>query len=345
MRVSSISGLLATCGFFTLAVHAAAAVCLRLSILVSCWYLLTAGGARAGEIRAENEPLRPLPQRLVIDTRKARLGAKLFFDPQLSADNSVSCASCHPFDHGGADYGARSIGTGGQAGGINAPSIFNLAFNFRYNWNGAAETLHQHLDLPMRNPVVMGTDFPQIVEKLKRSGDYAQQFAAVFPKGLTPAAVKDALVEYERALITPNSRFDQWLRDNTAALTAPEREGYRLFKSLGCTSCHQGVNVGGNLFQKFGVMGDYFTDRGNITKPDFGRFNVTGEERDRFVFRVPSLRNVAQTAPYFHDGSASTLPEAVRVMARYQLGRTIGEDDVGRIVAFLSTLTGELQQP
>jgi len=301
--------------------------------------------ATGADTPAANEPLRPLPQRIRIDTRKARLGGKLFFDPQLSADKSVSCASCHPFDHGGADYGPKSVGNGGKMGGINAPSIFNLAFNFRYNWNGAAETLHAHLDLPMRNPAVMGMDFPEIAERLRHSGDYAQQFAAAFPEGLTPATIKDALVEYERALITPNGRFDRWLRGDPAALTAQELEGYRRFKSLGCTSCHQGTNVGGNLFQKFGVMGDYFADRGNVTKPDWGRFNVTNDERDRYVFRVPSLRNVAQTAPYFHDGSAATLPDAVRVMARYQLGRTISEEDVAKIVAFLSTLSGELQQP
>ena len=293
----------------------------------------------------ETEPVRPIPQRIPMDVRKARLGAKLFFDPQLSKDNSVSCASCHPFDHGGADYGPRSVGTGGTMGGINAPSVFNLAFNFRYNWNGVAETLHEHLDLPMRNPAVMGTDFAEIAKKLQVSGDYSKQFAAVFPDGLTPGNVKDALVEYERVLITPNSRFDRWLRGDKAALDPQEIEGYRRFKSLGCTSCHQGVNVGGNLFQKFGVMGDYFADRGNITKPDYGRFNVTNDEKDRFVFRVPSLRNVGLTSPYFHDGSAETLPDAVRVMARYQLGRTISEEDVARIVAFLTTLTGELQQP
>jgi cytochrome c peroxidase len=293
----------------------------------------------------ETEPIRPLPQRIAVDVRKARLGSKLFFDPQLSVDNTVSCASCHAFDHGGADYAPRSVGAGGKAGGINAPSIFNLAFNFRYNWNGVAETLHEHLDLPMRNPAVMGADFADIVKKLQASGDYPQQFASVFTDGLTSANIKDALVEYERALITPNSRFDRWLRGDTTALEPQEIEGYRRFKSLGCTSCHQGVNIGGNLFQKFGVMGDYFADRGNVTKPDWGRFNVTNDERDRFVFRVPSLRNVALTSPYFHDGSAATLPEAVRVMARYQLGRTLSEEDIARIVAFLTTLTGELQQP
>ncbi|MDR3404210.1 MAG: cytochrome c peroxidase [Chthoniobacter sp.] len=317
-------------------------ICAILSLLAGFAALCAQAGEPAAEV---TEPVRPLPQHIAIDPAKAKLGAKLFFDPQLSGDNSVSCASCHHFDHGGADYGAHSTGVASQVGGINSPSIFNLEFDFRYNWNGAAETLYQHLDLPMRNPVVMATDFPKIVEKLKQSGDYPQQFRAVFHEGLTEQTVKDALVEYERSLITPNCRFDKWLRGDQRALNTQEIEGYRLFKSLGCTSCHQGVNIGGNLFQKFGVMGDYFTDRGNITKADFGRFNLTNEESDRFVFRVPSLRNVAMTAPYFHDGSAATLPEAVRVMARYQLGRTISEDEISRIVAFLSTLTGELQQP
>jgi cytochrome c peroxidase len=317
----------------------------RTRIFLPALVLLASLCGAIAETPGNVEPLRPLPQRISIDVRKARLGAKLFYDPQLSSDNTVSCASCHPFDHGGADYTAHSTGTGGKVGGINAPSIFNLAFEFRYNWNGAAETLYEHLDLPMRNPAVMGTDFTKIVEKLKGSGDYPQQFKNVFREGLTPDTVKLALVEYERALITPNSRFDRWLRGDQSALTEQEVQGYRRFKSLGCTSCHQGANVGGNLFQKFGVMGDYFADRGEVTKPDWGRFNVTNDEKDRFVFRVPSLRNVALTAPYFHDGSAATLPDAVRVMARYQLGRTISEDDIAKIVAFLATLTGELQQP
>ena len=322
----------------------------RASSSVCLWWWLVATGpavsawaAAPGEDAAE--PLRPLPQRVAIDPARAKLGEKLFFDPQLSGDNSVSCSACHHFDHGGADYTKHSIGVGGKEGGVNTPSIYNLDFDFRYNWNGAADNLYQHLELPMRNPVVMATDFPRIVEKLKASGDYSQQFARVFREGLTEQTVKDAIVEYERSLITPNCRFDQWLRGDTKALNSVELEGYHLFKSLGCTSCHQGVNVGGNLFQKFGVMGDYFTDRGNITKADYGRFNLTNDESDRFVFRVPSLRNVAMTSPYFHDGSAATLPDAVRVIARYQLGRVINEDEISKIVAFLSTLTGELQQP
>jgi cytochrome c peroxidase len=148
-------------------------------------------------------------------------------------------------------------------------------------------------------------------------------------------------VEFERSLITPNSRFDRYLLGDESAITAEEKAGYALFKSYGCVACHQGRNVGGNMFQIFGVMDDYFANRGHITDADYGRFNVTGREEDRFHFRVPSLRNVALTAPYFHDGTAESLDQAVMVMARYQLGVTMPAEDVGLIVKFLGTLTGE----
>ncbi len=288
------------------------------------------------------EPIHPLPAKVAVDPAAARLGAQLFADKRLSADGSVSCLSCHPFNHGGADPRPHSIGTGGKPGGVNAPSIFNLEFQSMYNWTGAAADLGSHLDLPMKNPAVMGNDLPAVAQRLQPDAKYQAAFRAVFPDGLTVENLRRALVEYERSLVTPHCRFDKWLLGKESAITNEELEGYRLFKSLGCTSCHQGVNVGGNLFQKFGVMGDYFTDRGDIAKADYGRYNITGEERDRFVFRVPSLRNVALTAPYFHDGSAKTLSNAVRVMAQYQLGRTVSDEDVSKIVAFLGTLTGEI---
>ncbi len=155
--------------------------------------------------------------------------------------------------------------------------------------------------------------------------------------------VKNAIAEFERTLLTPGSRFDRHLRGDATALSAEEKAGYLKFKSYGCISCHQGVNIGANLFQRMGVIGDYFADRGNITKADLGRFNVTGQESDRHVFKVPGLRNVALTAPYFHDGSARTLEEAVEVMAKYQLGRPLPPGDLADIVRFLHTLTGELE--
>jgi cytochrome c peroxidase len=165
---------------------------------------------------------------------------------------------------------------------------------------------------------------------------------ATTPGGITERNVRTSIATFERTLLTPGARFDRWLQGDKGALSEEEAAGYALFKSVGCIACHQGQNVGGNMFQKFGVLGDYFEDRGHVTRDDYGRFNVTGLESDRFVFRVPSLRNVELTAPYFHDGSATTLEQAVRTMARYQLGRPLADGDVQRLVAFLKTLTAPL---
>jgi cytochrome c peroxidase len=187
----------------------------------------------------------------------------------------------------------------------------------------------------------MDSNWPEIVNKLKLSPEYQAAFAELYVQGIHSATIKDAIATFERSLSTPNSRFDRFLRGDGQVLSAEEREGYRLFKSYGCASCHQGVDVGGNMFQRFGVMGDYFADRGKPTKADLGRFNVTGNQDDRHLFKVPGLRNVALTAPYFHDGSATGLEEAVSVMAKYQLGRQLSSEERQRIVSFLKTLSGE----
>jgi cytochrome c peroxidase len=181
------------------------------------------------------------------------------------------------------------------------------------------------------------------VGKLRAIPHYAASFNAIFPDGIQPGNIKSVIAEFERSLITPNCRFDKFLRGDDSALNAKEKEGYRKFKSYGCTSCHQGVNVGGNMFETLGAMADYFAARGNVTKADYGRFNVTGKEEDRFVFKVPSLRNVALTGPYLHDGSAKRLEDAVDVMGKYQLGRSLSSEDIDEIVSFLKTLTGEFE--
>jgi cytochrome c peroxidase len=187
----------------------------------------------------------------------------------------------------------------------------------------------------------MGTTWEEIVGKLKTDAQYPAQFQAIYGGDIRPEDVRDAISIFEKSLLTPDAPFDRYLRGDTTAMTPRQIIGYGLFKQDGCIACHQGVNIGGNLFEKFGVRGDYFVHRGNITPADLGRYAQTGREADRFVFRVPSLRNVALTAPYFHDGSAKTLPDAIQTMARYQLGHTLSAPDRDAIVDFLDSLTGK----
>jgi cytochrome c peroxidase len=292
---------------------------------------------------AENtEPILPIPLEQKLDAKKVALGEILFNDKRLSKDGSTSCASCHNLtEHGGADGKARSLGIGGAKGEINAPTVFNSSLNFRQFWDGRASTLEEQAGGPIQNLKEMGTTWKDVLAKLSTDSTFKAKFEESYPSGLQSKNIQDALAVFERSLLTPNSRFDKYLRGNKAALGTDELKGYQLFKSYGCVACHQGVNVGGNMFQTFGVMGDYFGKRGNVTAADLGRFNVTKSDGDKHVFKVPSLRNVALTAPYFHDGSAKTLNDAVDVMFKYQLGRTATQEDKDAIVKFLQTLTGE----
>lgn len=284
------------------------------------------------------EPIRPIPLTVGGDERKIALGGRLFSEPRLARDRRTSCVSCHPFELGGADRLPRSRRFDGTLTEVNTPTMFNVSLNSILFWDGRYRTVEDHINGPQTNT---GTEWNDVVRELSQDSAYRVAFAALYPDGVTVANVKNAISSFERSLITPNARFDKFLRGDRNAITARERAGYELFKSYGCATCHQGVNVGGNLFEKFGVMGDYLAERGNPTEADLGRFNVTRQERDRRTFRVPSLRNVALTPPYFHDASARTLKEAVEVMAKYQLGRPIPGADVELIIAFLKTLTGE----
>jgi cytochrome c peroxidase len=289
------------------------------------------------------EALLPLPVAAMPTSEKVQLGESLFFEKRLSRDNSVSCASCHDFARGGADRLPVSIGIEGKAGLINTPTVFNAAFNFAQFWDGRATTLEEQAAGPVHNPVEMGSNWAEVVPKLQEDASYRARFGKLYPgRGISGATIVDAIAAFERTLITPNSRFDRYLRGDETALTELERTGYRRFIDYGCASCHQGINIGGNLYQRFGVMRDYFAHR-EPTQVDLGRFNVTGRGEDRHVFKVPSLRNVAATPPYFHDASAHLLEEAVTVMGRYQLGRELSTNDVLSITAFLRTLTGEWQ--
>jgi len=287
------------------------------------------------------DAITPLPVDMSFDNQKVELGQRLFNDPTLSSDGTVSCAHCHNLASAGADHQMHSRGVGGKEGIINTPTVFNSSFNFRQFWNGRAETLEEQMDGPLQNPSEMNITWSQVITRLSADQHYRAQFNVIYPDGIKQDNVKDAIASFERSLVTPNSRFDRFLRGEKTALTADEQRGYSLFQQLGCISCHQGRNIGGNMYQKLGVMENYFAYRGNLTQADMGRFNVTKQESDRYFFKVPSLRNVAVTPPYLHDGSAKNLNDAVKVMVRFQLGRTLDEREVHEIVAFLSTLTGE----
>ncbi|MEN3366504.1 MAG: cytochrome c peroxidase [Burkholderiales bacterium] len=310
---------------------------LLLPVALAC--ALHAYAETASNKPVRDEPIRPLPEKIDVDPDKLALGKRLFFDPRLSRDNSVSCASCHNFSKGGSDGLARSLGVDRRIGSINAPTVFNAAYNFRQLWTGKAESLEEQLDLAIIHPRIFDTSWTVIVDKLSKDATLVRHFKSVYPDGLNRRNIVNALTEYERALITP-SRFDAWLRGNETAITADEKLGYTKFKSYGCVGCHQGINVGGNMFQVFGVARPYLKKEG-IDETDLGRYLLTGRESDKYVFKVPGLRNVANTAPYFHDGSAQTLEQAVDVMLKHQLGRTGTPEDKALIVKFLGTLSGE----
>ncbi|MDD1017132.1 cytochrome-c peroxidase [Pseudomonas rubra] len=288
-------------------------------------------------------PLSPLPPVPELAAERVELGRRLFNDPRLSSDNSLSCASCHRLDQGGADNLPLSPGFDGKPLPVNTPSVFNASLNARQFWDGRAQTLEEQAHLVVQSPAEMGSDWQVVVRRIADDPDYRAGFARAYDQGVDEHNVQNALATFQRTLLTPGSRFDRYLQGDTAILSTDEKYGYQRFQEYGCIACHQGVNIGGNMLQKFGVLGDYFKDRGNPTPADLGRFNVTGDEEDRHVFKVPSLRNVAVTAPYFHDGSAATLEAAVDVMFRYQLGRTPSDEDKALIIQFLKTLTGQWQ--
>jgi cytochrome c peroxidase len=287
------------------------------------------------------QPIKPLVPIAGLDPGRVALGERLFHDARLSADFSLSCASCHNLSAGGVDGQRFSIGIGGAVGSINAPTVLNSGYSLAQFWNGRAATLEEQAAGPIQNPIEMGATWSQVIARLEQDPALMAEFRRLYGDGLTVNNLLDAIATFERSLVTVDSRFDRYLRGDRQALTALEIDGYRRFGEYGCISCHQGALIGGNMFQKFGVLGDYFAGR-PVSDADLGRYTVTRRDEDRHVFKVPSLRNVGRTAPYFHDGSAETLAQAVAVMARYQLGRELSPADVDAIVAFLNTLSGEL---
>jgi len=291
---------------------------------------------------APTEPLLPLPNSADVNMDKVLLGRSLYFDTALSGDGTVSCATCHMLEHGGAEPRKTSAGIGGHIGPINSPTVLNSSYNFVQFWDGRAKDLQEQAAGPVENPGEMGTKWADVVERLAKNEEYAAAFAKLYEDGITKANTTDAIAEYEKSLITP-SRFDAYLKGDDSAITDAEKKGYATFKEVGCTACHSGINVGGAMFQKMGLVKDYFADRGTpITDADLGRYNVTKQDYDKHFFKVPTLRNVELTSPYLHDGSQATLEDTVRVMGTYQLGRELTDAQVNSIVTFLKSLTGEL---
>lgn len=282
----------------------------------------------------------PLPTEIEYDATTVALGNQLYHDPGLSVDGTLSCASCHNIAAGGDDGRATSLGVRDQAGPINAPTVLNARYHLAQFWDGRAEDLHAQAMGPMTNPIEMGATEEHVVAYVQSVPDYVAAFEAAGYEEITFSNVAHAIASFEETLVTP-SRFDDYLRGDDGALSEQELAGMHAFVEVGCTGCHQGPAMGGTMFQKMGLVRDYFASRGGeLTDADLGRFNHTGEERDRHQFKVPTLRNVELTAPYFHDGSVAELDDAVRIMGEVQLGRDLSEAEVADIVAFLEALTG-----
>lgn len=296
-----------------------------------------------------NEAIRPIPDTFPHDARKAQLGEELYHDTRLSADGTVSCATCHGIGTAGVDNKRYSEGIDGQLGGVNAPTVYNSCFNFVQFWDGRAATLAEQAGGPPLNPVEMGCkSFDEIVNRLAQDKHFTARFLEVYPEGLSQTTITDAIAEYEKTLVTPNSAFDRYLKGDTNAMTAEQVEGYALFKEYSCATCHAGVNMGGLSYELMGRRANYFEDReltlkSGLTDGDNGRWAQTKVERDRYRFKTPTLRNVALTYPYYHDGSVETLNQAISMMAKYQVGRDMPQEDVLKIEKFFDALTGEYQ--
>ena len=309
------------------------------------WRILALGAWLAAPGAYAQEPIEPISAATSINTAKANLGKQLFFDTRLSIDSTISCASCHDLKDGfGTDLKRVSTGVGGKLGRRNAPTVFNSSLSFKQMWDGRATDLAEQASFPVIDPKEMGyRSWTEAAEKIGSLRDYTAAFQAVFGKPADADSIQDSLAEFQRTLTTPDAPFDRYLKGDESAISAQQIRGYGFFKSYGCSACHQGANVGGNMFQRFGVLKDI-----NLRAPgsvvDLGRFEVTKNEWDKHVFKVPSLRLAVKTPPYFHDGSAKTIQDAVDIMIEFQLGRTVATDHRDDIIAFLDSLVGTIPE-
>lgn len=286
-----------------------------------------------------NEPIQPIEPAKITNTAKVDLGKKLFFDPRLSKSGVISCNSCHNLSAGGSDNRISSIGHNWSVGPINSPTVLNSSYNIAQFWDGRAKTLQEQAGGPIANPKEMGSTHQLAIEVIKSIPQYRDEFKRVYNDSVSIEHATDAIAAFEETLVTPDSRFDLWLKGNTSAINQQELAGYELFKSVGCIGCHMGPAVGGNMYQKMGLIKPYKT-----SNPAEGRAAVTGQEQQKYFFKVPTLRNIELTYPYFHDGAVWTLEEAVKTMADIQLGRDLNKEEISNIVAFLKTLTGKQPQ-
>jgi len=306
-----------------------------IAALVGCGQKAEAPKTAALGTPMTDEPIQPINPANVTNPALVELGKQLYFDPRLSKSGFISCNSCHNLSMGGTDNLKTSIGHNWAQGPISAPTVLNSSLNVAQFWDGRASDLKAQAGGPIANPGEMGFTHELAVKTLSTIPGYVDEFKKVFGTDkITIDEVTKAIAAFEETLVTPNSRFDQWLRGDKNAITAQELKGYELFKSSGCTACHNGPAVGGNSFQKMGIVEPY---KGSAD----GRAAVTGKDADRFNYKVPTLRNIELTYPYFHDGEAKTLSEAVEIMGRIQLGRNFSKEENADIVAFLKTLTGD----
>ena len=289
------------------------------------------------------EPISPLVVDKNLDENKVLLGNLLFHDKRLSKDDTISCASCHDLNKGGTDRAISSTGINGQLGPINAPTVFNAVYNHRQFWDGRASDLEEQAGGPVTNPLEMGAEWNHVLAKLKKDQSLVTRFEQNYQDGLNKSNILNAIATFERSLVTPNSRFDQYLLGNDNILSESELRGYQHFKS-NCISCHAGPGLGGLSFEKLGLKKNYFKARGRKPMPaDMGLANFTHNQDDKHKFKVPTLRNIELTAPYFHDGSVKNLEDAIELMAKHQVGKKLKKEEIGEIAAFLRTLNGEYQ--
>jgi len=306
----------------------------KVTVLTLAGFLFGVSSAMA------QEPITPIRPVQEINLAQVELGKKLYFDPRLSKSGFISCNSCHNLSMGGTDNLKTSIGHNWQRGPINAPTVLNSSLNLAQFWDGRAVDLKEQAGGPIANPGEMAFTHTLAIDVLNSIPEYATEFKQVFGTDqIDIDKVTLAIAEFEKTLVTPNSRFDKWLLGDKDAITQKELAGYKLFKNSGCVACHNGEAVGGNSFQKMGVVEAY-----KAKSPAEGLSAVTGKDADRFKFKVPTLRNVEMTYPYFHDGEAETLAEAVDIMGRLQLGKKFSDEENAKIVAFLKTLTGDQPQ-